>query len=99
MAAIRAPAAPPCPRIAVAFIAAVAEEELFAVGGVAGRGLREQMLTAEKTVAKRSMLHGYLGCVTTSIMAGSPFFTTSIARLMAGPRSLGLSMGPSLNMP
>lgn len=41
----------------------------------------------------------YLGCVSTSISAGSPAFTRSMLRLMAGPRSLGSLMGPSLYMP
>src|SRR5215469_15337728 len=37
----------------------------------------------------------YRGCVTTSTRAGSPCFTTSIARFSAGPRSFGSVMGPS----
>src|SRR5262249_16646797 len=36
------------------------------------------------------------GCETTSISAGSPFLTTASAREIAGPMSLGLSIGPSL---
>ena len=36
----------------------------------------------------------YRGWVTTSISDGSPRLTTSIARLIAGPRSLGLVIGP-----
>jgi len=35
------------------------------------------------------------GSVTTSINAGSPRLTTAIARLIAGPKSLGFSIGPS----
>ena len=34
------------------------------------------------------------GCVTTSTSAGSPRFTTAIARRIAGPRSLGSVIGP-----
>ena len=37
----------------------------------------------------------YLGCVTTSINAGSPFATISTARFSAGPRSFGSVIGPS----
>jgi hypothetical protein len=36
------------------------------------------------------------GCVTTSTSAGSPRFTTSTARRIAGPRSFGSVIGPSL---
>ena len=49
---------------------------------------------------ERSPFHAiHRGCVTTSIKAGSPRFTTSIADLIAGPKSLGLSIGPALYMP
>ena len=37
----------------------------------------------------------YLTWVTTSTTAGSPRLTTAIARFSAGPRSAGLSIGPS----
>ncbi len=36
--------------------------------------------------------------MTTSKSAGSPFFTTASARLIAGPRSLGLEIGPSTHI-
>ena len=37
----------------------------------------------------------YRGCVATSTSAGSPRLTTSTARRIAGPRSLGSAIGPS----
>ena len=42
---------------------------------------------------------GYRGCMTVSSRAGSPRSTTAIARLMAGPRSLGSEIGPSAYQP
>src|SRR5262249_43987895 len=41
----------------------------------------------------------YRGCMITSTSAGSPRLTTSIARLMAGPRSAGLETGPCAYTP
>jgi hypothetical protein len=41
----------------------------------------------------------YRGCVTVSSRAGSPRLTALIARLIAGPRSLGLVIGPSAYQP
>src|ERR1700676_585167 len=47
----------------------------------------------------RCLTTSHRGCVTTSISAGSPAFTCSMLRMMAGPRSWGSLMGPSLYMP
>ena len=44
-------------------------------------------------------LCSYVGCVTVSSNAGWPFSTTASARLMAGPTSLGFSIGPSAYHP
>ena len=44
-------------------------------------------------------LCSYVGCVTVSSRAGWPFSTAASARLMAGPTSLGFSIGPSAYHP
>src|SRR3989442_1727490 len=51
------------------------------------------------TRAKSQRHRDYLGCVTTSTSAGSPRLTTAMARLSAGARSAGFSIGPSACTP
>src|SRR3989442_9766167 len=51
------------------------------------------------TCAKSQRHRDYLGCVTTSTSAGSPRLTTAMARLSAGARSAGFSIGPSACTP
>src|SRR5438105_3039698 len=52
--------------------------------------------TIQKGTAHRS---SYVGWVIVSNNAGSPRSTTARARFMAGPRSLGFSIGPSAYQP
>src|SRR5262245_50493367 len=66
-------------------------------------GLRRRSLRGDRRGEHRREHHGqnqsthiaYLGCVTTSTRAGSPFMAASAARRSAGPKSLGLVIGPS----
>src|ERR1700719_1797466 len=88
----------------------VAARTVFGVvcRGRAGAGLGVRAKPS-KAAAKREppreyfivvpFLCSYVGCVTVSSNAGWPFSTTASARLMAGPTSLGFSIGPSAYQP
>ena len=95
---------------AVAFVAAVGHEQMLAMGGVAGwlgpRGRGD--VGAEGGQGGGDQAPGLSCCILasfqrgwqmTSIKAGSPLLTTSMALRRAGPRSLGSETGPVAHMP
>src|SRR6185312_4295792 len=101
---------PALPLVAVALPAAVGDVDLLAVDRVAlGRGVLGEGGAGDsgggqaRQGQRKNQVHAhplnYRPCATTSIRAGSPFVTTARARLIAGPRSLGFSTGPSAYMP
>src|SRR5262249_43763370 len=82
---------------AVARIATVLNVEFLALGGVgcACHSSREHQKCHQSIHPKTPQR----GCVTTSINAGSPFFTRSMPRFNAGARSFGSLIGPSPYIP
>src|SRR6185369_7620119 len=60
------------------------------------RRLRREDRSAQDDTDQR--LH-HRGCVITSTSAGCPRWTAAIARLSDGPRSFGLTIGPSAYHP
>src|SRR5262249_13691705 len=62
-------------------------------------GHARQRREDEQILRHGTILHAQRGCVSTSTSAGSPRFTISTARLIAGPSSSGLSIGPCADTP
>src|SRR5260370_2577535 len=95
------------PLRAVALVAAVfLREQNLAAGGIRRerRGLADHQAGGNcrqphaytKTTHDRSLQRG---CVTTSIIAGSPALTTSTAFFSSGPRSFRSLTGPGVHPP